>query len=70
MRPERYLPDDLLPRYRVTVTPLPGGNYYWHLWRGSERVNGGISDGETDAFEDGYFAAIRYDLLPIQIMCA
>ena len=51
-----------LPGYRVKVVPLDNGNFYWHLWRGPHRVNGGLSESRHDASRDAAEAAFRDNL--------
>lgn len=49
-----------LPGYRADlVLQNDGSSYYWHVYRGDERVNGGLSPGRFSASRDAELAAFR-----------
>jgi hypothetical protein len=43
--------------YRVQVVILLDGQFYWHVWRLGERVNGGLSESWDDAQQSAARAA-------------
>jgi hypothetical protein len=64
--PARPLPDYEPPRgfellgrrgYRSQVVTLSDGQFYWHVWRYGERVNGGLSSTWDSALDDAAHAA-------------
>ena len=46
--------------YRKVLTRLDDGQYYWHLFCGDERVNGGLSPTREDALADAGFTISRH----------
>ena len=46
--------------YRKALTRLGDGTWYWHLFHGEERVNGGLSPTREDALADAGFAISRH----------
>lgn len=63
MPPERHLFrsffDSISSGYRSDVVLLGDGQYYWHLYRYAERINGGLSANRYDAVDDARQAARR-----------
>ena len=47
-----------LPGYRTEVVTLDSGQFYWHVWRRGTRVNGGLSESWTDAWESAAYATV------------
>ena len=43
--------------YRIDVVTLDDGQFYWHVWRHGERINGGLSERWADARERATQAA-------------
>lgn len=46
--------------YRKVLRRLDDGQFYWHLFRGEERINGGLSPSREDALADAGFAISRH----------
>jgi hypothetical protein len=43
--------------YTTDIVQRDDGEYYWHLWRWNQRVNGGLSESYAEAFQDASLAA-------------
>lgn len=46
--------------YRIEVTELADEQFYWHVWRGADHVNGGLSTVWAAACENAEHAALSH----------